>query len=91
MADERQGDFLITLASEDDKPRQGTFMDVLFALAVWLTCSRQRLGYVRRLLGRLAEARGARSCGCDRAVPHGAQFRAAQAETRGNRLCWERS
>jgi hypothetical protein len=38
MADERQGDFLITLASEDDKPRQGTFMDVLFAVAVWLTC-----------------------------------------------------
>jgi hypothetical protein len=38
MAHERQGDFLITLASEDDKPRQGTFLDVLFTLAVWLTC-----------------------------------------------------
>jgi len=38
MADERQGDFLITLASDDDRPRQGTFLDVLFSLAVWLTC-----------------------------------------------------
>ena len=38
MADERQGDFLITLASADDRPRQGTFLDVLFSLAVWLTC-----------------------------------------------------
>ena len=38
MADERQGDFLITLASEDDRPRQGTSLDVLFSLAVWLTC-----------------------------------------------------
>jgi len=34
MADERQGDFLITLASDDDRPRQGTFLDVLFSLAV---------------------------------------------------------
>jgi hypothetical protein len=38
MADERQGDFLITLASEDDKQRQGTTLDVLFSIAVWLTC-----------------------------------------------------
>jgi hypothetical protein len=38
MAEERQGDFLITLASDDDRPRQGTFLDVLFSLAVWLTC-----------------------------------------------------
>jgi hypothetical protein len=38
MADERQGDFLITLASDEDRPRQGTFMDVLFSVAVWLTC-----------------------------------------------------
>ena len=33
MADERQGDFLITLASEDDKQRQGTTLDVLFSIA----------------------------------------------------------
>jgi hypothetical protein len=38
MADERQGDFLITLASDEDRPRQGTFIDVLFSVAVWLTC-----------------------------------------------------
>ena len=38
MADERQGDFLITLASEDDRARPGTTLDVLFSLAVWLTC-----------------------------------------------------
>jgi hypothetical protein len=38
MADERQGDFLIALAPDDDRPRHGTFLDVLFSLAVWLTC-----------------------------------------------------
>ena len=38
MAEERQGDFLITLASEDDRSRPGTTLDVLFSIAVWLTC-----------------------------------------------------
>ena len=38
MATERLGDLLITLASEDDTARPGTFLDVLFSLAVWLTC-----------------------------------------------------
>jgi hypothetical protein len=38
MADERQGDFLITLAPGDERPKQGTLFDVLFSIAVWLTC-----------------------------------------------------
>ena len=39
MAQESHRDFLITLARNDDKPRQGTLFDFLFGIAVWLTCT----------------------------------------------------
>ena len=39
MAEESRSDFLITLARDDERPKQGTLFDVLFSIAVWLTCT----------------------------------------------------
>jgi hypothetical protein len=37
MAQERHGDFLIALAPSEERPRQGTYFDVVFTIVVWLT------------------------------------------------------
>lgn len=38
MAQERDGDFLITLAPSEARPKQGTYFDVVFTIVVFLTC-----------------------------------------------------
>ena len=38
MAQERDGDFLITLAPSETRPKQGTYFDVVFTIVVFLTC-----------------------------------------------------
>lgn len=37
MAEERHGDFLIALAPSEERLKQGTYFDVVFTLAAWLT------------------------------------------------------
>jgi uncharacterized integral membrane protein len=39
MAVERPGDYLMPVAPDDDRPRVGTYFDVMFTVVVFLTCA----------------------------------------------------